>query len=183
MTEREEEIVNGCLKGDPKYQEVLYNTYSKKMYGVCLRYAPSDEAAKDLLQDGFIKVFQNLDRFKGEGSFEGWVRRIMVNHALEGLRKLSAKAQHVDVEDVHEVLQDNHHVNFNRYDMNYLLSKIQQLAPGYRAVFNLYIIEGYQHNEIAEMLGISENTSKSQLSRARKLLQDSLEDVKKAYNV
>lgn len=181
MTEREEEIVNGCLKGDPKYQEVLYNTYAKKMYGVCLRYAPNEETAQDLLQEGFIKVFQNLAGFKGEGSFEGWVRRIMVNHSLEGLRKLSARAQHVDVEEMHEVLHDN--INFSKYDMNYLLSKIQELAPGYRAVFNLYIIEGYQHNEIAEMLGISENTSKSQLSRARKLLQDSLEDVKKAYNV
>lgn len=181
MTEREEEIVNGCLKGDTKYQEVLYNTYSKKMYGVCLRYAPNEEAARDLLQDGFIKVYQNLESFKGQGSFEGWVRRIMVNNALEGLRKLSAKAQHVDVNEMHEVLHEN--INFGKYDMNYLLSKIQELAPGYRAVFNLYIIEGYQHNEIAEMLDISENTSKSQLSRARKLLQESLEDVKKAYNV
>lgn len=181
MTEREEEIVNGCLKGDTKYQEVLYNSYSKKMYGVCLRYAPSDEAARDLLQEGFIKVFQNLEKFKGEGSFEGWVRRIMVNHSLESLRRLSAKATHVDVEEMHEALTVN--VDFSRYDMNYLLSKVQELAPGYRAVFNLYIIEGYQHNEIAKMLEISENTSKSQLSRARKLLQESLEDVKKAYNV
>ncbi|HYG17228.1 MAG TPA: sigma-70 family RNA polymerase sigma factor [Bacteroidia bacterium] len=181
MTAREEEIVSGCLKGDPKYQQVLYNQYAKKMYGVCLRYAQDKEAARDILQEGFIKVFQNLQAFKGQGSFEGWVRRIMVNHALEGLRKLSNRVQHVDVEDVHEALHET--VNYSRYDMNYLLDKIQQLAPGYRAVFNLYIIEGYQHNEIAEMLGISENTSKSQLSRARKLLQESLEDVKKAYNV
>lgn len=181
MTAREEEIVNGCLKGDPKYQQVLYNQYAKKMYGVCLRYAQDKEAARDILQEGFIKVFQNLQAFKGQGSFEGWVRRIMVNHALEGLRKLSNRVQHVDVEEVHEALHET--VNYSRYDMNYLLEKIQQLAPGYRAVFNLYVIEGYQHNEIAEMLGISENTSKSQLSRARKLLQESLEDVKKAYNV
>lgn len=181
MTAREEEILNGCLKGDPKYQKVLYNVYSKKMYGVCLRYAPNREVAQDLLQDGFIKVFQNLHSFKGQGSFEGWIRRIMVNHALEGLRKLSSKAQHVDVEEVHELLHEN--LDMSKYDMNYLLSKIQELAPGYRAVFNLYIIEGYQHSEIAEMLGINENTSKSQLSRARKILQESLEDVKKAYNV
>ncbi len=181
MTEREEEIVNGCLKGNTKYQEVLYNLYSKKMYGVCMRYAPNNEAARDLLQDGFIKVFQNLSKFKGEGSFEGWVRRIMVNNALESLRKLSAKATHIDVEDMHEALQVN--VDFSKYDMNYLLSKVQELAPGYRTVFNLYVIEGYQHSEIAELLKISENTSKSQLSRARKLLQNSLEDVKKAYNV
>lgn len=181
MTAREEEIVNGCLKGDPKYQQVLYNQYAKKMYGVCLRYAQDKEGARDILQEGFIKVFQNLQAFKGQGSFEGWVRRIMVNHALEGLRKLSNRVQHVDVEEVHEALHET--VNYSRYDMNYLLEKIQQLAPGYRAVFNLYVIEGYQHNEIAEMLGISENTSKSQLSRARKLLQESLEDVKKAYNV
>jgi len=181
MTAREEEIVAGCLKGDPKYQQALYNIYSKKMYGVCLRYAADRETARDLLQDGFIKVFQNLEKFKGEGSFEGWIRRIMVNHALEGLRKLSSKVQHVDVEEIQESLHES--INFSRYDMNYLLGKIQPLAPGYKAVFNLYVIEGYQHSEIAEMLGISENTSKSQLSRARKLLQDSLEDVKKAYNV
>lgn len=181
MTEREAEIINGCLKGDAKYQEVLYNTYARKMFGVCQRYAANQENAKDLLQEGFIKVFQNLEKFKGEGSFEGWVRRIMVNHSLESLRKLSAKATHIDVDEMRESLHQN--IDYSKYDMNYLLGKIQELAPGYRAVFNLYIIEGYQHNEIAEMLDISENTSKSQLSRARKLLQDSLEDVKKAYNV
>lgn len=181
MTAREEEIVNGCLKGDPKYQKALYSQYSKKMFGVCLRYAANPDEAKDLLQDGFVKVFTNLTGFKGQGSFEGWIRRIMVNNALEGLRKLSSKAQHIDVNDVQEELFES--TNYSKYDMNYLLSKIQMLAPGYKAVFNLYVIEGYQHNEIAELLGISENTSKSQLSRARKLLQDSLEDVKKAYNV
>ena len=106
MTAREEEIVNGCLKGDPKYQQVLYNQYAKKMYGVCLRYAQDKEAARDILQEGFIKVFQNLQAFKGQGSFEGWVRRIMVNHALEGLRRLSNRVQHVDVEEVHEALHE-----------------------------------------------------------------------------
>lgn len=142
------------------------------MYAVCLRYSQNQDQAKDLLQEGFIRVFQNLNTFKGEGSFEGWVRRIMVNGCLESLRKPENKIFHEDVNDVESEL--SYEPNMRKLDVQYVLRKIQELAPGYRAVFNLFVVEGYQHQEIAEMLGISESTSKSQLSRARKLLQEML---------
>lgn len=172
MTEQERHIVQGCLRGEKSFQKQLYNQYSQKMYAVCLRYSQNQDQAKDLLQEGFIRVFQNLNTFKGEGSFEGWVRRIMVNGCLESLRKPENKFFHEDVNDVESEL--SYEPNMRKLDVQYVLRKIQELAPGYRAVFNLFVVEGYQHQEIAEMLGISESTSKSQLSRARKLLQEML---------
>jgi len=172
MTEQERHIVQGCLRGEKSFQKLLYNQYSQKMYSVCLRYSHDQDQAKDLLQEGFIRVFQNLNTFKGEGSFEGWVRRIMVNGCLESLRKPENKIFHEDVNDVESEL--SYEPNMRKLDVQYVLRKIQELAPGYRAVFNLFVVEGYQHQEIAEMLGISESTSKSQLSRARKLLQEML---------
>lgn len=172
MTEQERHIVQGCLRGEKSFQKLLYNQYSQKMYSVCLRYSQDQDQAKDLLQEGFIRVFQHLTTFKGEGSFEGWVRRIMVNGCLESLRKPENKIFHEDVNDVESEL--SYEPNMRKLDVQYVLRKIQELAPGYRAVFNLFVVEGYQHQEIAEMLGISESTSKSQLSRARKLLQEML---------
>lgn len=172
MTEQERSIVQGCLKGDKTFQKLLYNQYSQKMYSVCLRYSQGQDQAKDFLQEGFIRVFQNLASFKGEGSFEGWIRRIMVNGCLEALRKPENKIFHEDVNDVESEL--SYSPEMRKMDVQFVLKKIQELAPGYRAVFNLFIIEGYQHQEIAEMLGISESTSKSQLSRARKIVQEML---------
>ena len=169
MTEQERKIVQGCLKGEKSFQKQLYTSYAQKMYSVCLRYSSNPDQAKDLLQEGFIKVFQNLESFKGEGSFEGWIRRIVVNNCLESFRRPENKIFHEDVADVESEL--SYQPAMPKLDMQYVLKKIQGLAPGYRAVFNLFVIEGYQHIEIAEMLGISESTSKSQLSRARKLLQ------------
>jgi RNA polymerase sigma factor (sigma-70 family) len=172
MTELERNIVQGCLKGEKSFQKQLYDTYSKKMYTLCMRYSNDPDQAKDLLQDGFIKVFQNLHTFKGEGSFEGWMRRILVNVCLESFRKLENKFPHGDILEAEN--EYSTHTSFQKFDIAYVLKKIQQLAPGYRAVFNLHIMEGYPHQEIAGMLGISESTSKSQLSRARKLLQEQL---------
>lgn len=172
MTEFEKDIIGGCIRGDKSYQKKLYDTYSGKMFAVCLRYSNNYEQARDLLQEGFIKVFQNIVNFKGDGSFEGWIRRIMINGALEWLRKAEAKFIHQDVEDYQEEISFN--PDIRKLELKDILARIQQLAPGYRAVLNLYVIEGYQHHEIAVMLGISESTSKSQLSRARKVLQDSL---------
>jgi len=172
MTEQEKHIVDGCLQGKKSFQKKLYDSYSGKMFAVCLRYSKSEDQAKDMLQEGFIKVFQNLQRFKGDGSFEGWVRRIMINGCLESLRKSHNRFIHEDVSESEQQLSIQ--PDSRRYDMQYMLQKIQELSPGYRAVFNLYVIEGYQHHEIGDMLGISENTSKSQLSRARKILQESL---------
>ncbi|MBI1222696.1 MAG: sigma-70 family RNA polymerase sigma factor [Bacteroidetes bacterium] len=172
MTELERNIVQGCLRGDKSSQKQLYNQYSQKMYSVCLRYSQNTDQAKDFLQEGFIRVFQNLTSFKGEGSFEGWIRRIMINGCLEALRKPENRLFYEDVETIDAEM--SYTPDMRKLDVQYILRKIQELAPGYRAVFNLYVLEGYQHQEIAEMLDISESTSKSQLSRARKLLQEML---------
>lgn len=172
MTELEEEILSGCLRGEKHWQKRLYDHFASKMYGVCLRYSKDEDGAKDILQDGFIKVFQKLETFKREGSFEGWIRRIMVNTALEELRKQAKFGATVEAETVADELADEQAAV--SFDARVLLSKIQSLAPGYRTIFNMYVIDGFQHNEIASALGISENTSKSQLSRARKVLQEML---------
>ena len=164
--------MQGCLRGEKSFQKQLYTQYSQKMYAVCLRYSQDPDQAKDFLQEGFIRVFQNLTSFKGEGSFEGWVRRIMINGCLEALRKPENKVYHEELEAYESEL--SYQPSLQKLDVKFVLNKIQELAPGYRAVFNLYVIEGYQHQEIADMLGISESTSKSQLSRARKLLQEAL---------
>lgn len=163
------QIIQGCAKGERKFQQILYNLMSPKMFGVCLRYSNEYNSAQDLLQEGFIKVFKNIEKFRGEGSFEGWVRRIFVNTAIEHFRK------HVNMYALH----DTGTRSYEYYDGNALedlkhediLKMIQKLSTGYRTVFNLYVIEGYSHKEIGDMMGISEGTSKSQLARARYLLQ------------
>ena len=167
----EKDIIAGCLKGDRFSQEKLYQLYAGKMLGICLRYTPDRSAAEDILQEGFIKVFQNLEKFRHEGSFEGWIKRIMVNTSLERYRKNNRLYSVVDIEEVeNDVSTENFSIeNFAAKD---LLKIIQSLNPGYRTVFNLYAIEGYSHKEIAGQLGISEGTSKSQLSRARTILQE-----------
>ncbi|MBE2246317.1 MAG: sigma-70 family RNA polymerase sigma factor [Candidatus Competibacteraceae bacterium] len=151
--------------------------FASKMYGVCLRYAKDTTEAEDILQDGFIKVFQHMGSFKHEGSFEGWVRRIMVNTALERFRK---KNPLITVSEVYPIAKN---MKYDDIESNMsaaeLMQLVQKLSPGYRTVFNLYAIEGYSHQEIADMLGISEGTSKSQLARARAVLQ---EEVMKLYN-
>jgi RNA polymerase sigma factor (sigma-70 family) len=169
----EAEIVEGCKAGKRELQKALYTRFSGKMYAVCLRYSKSREEAEDILQDGFIKVFHSIQQFMGAGSFEGWIRRIIVNTALEALRKKKLDFSSFDIEQA-----ENH--NAQSFDMtsqvsaNDLLTIIQELPTGYRTIFNLYAIEGYQHKEIAVMLGISEGTSKSQLARARNMLQERL---------
>jgi len=150
-------------------QQELYNRFAGKMYAVCLRYAGNAEDAQDLLQEGFIKVFRNLDKFRAEGSFEGWVRRVFVNTSIEHFRKknylysISEKEENV-IEDADITALDN----LGEKD---IIKLIQDLSPGYRTVFNMYVIEGYSHKEIGNILGISEGTSKSQLARAKAILQ------------
>jgi RNA polymerase sigma-70 factor (ECF subfamily) len=152
------DIIQGCLEGNPRMQEQLYRQYAPKMYAVCLRYSGKPEDAQDILQDGFVKIYRNLSRFRGEGSFEGWMRRIFVNTAIEHYRKS------VKMYPVTETQE-------NQVEDKDLTRLIQGLSPGYRTVFNLYVVEGYTHREIGEMLGISEGTSKSQLARAKAILQ------------
>lgn len=171
----ETEIIQGCMKGERKFQQMLYNALSAKMFSVCLRYANEYNSAQDLLQEGFVKVFRNIEKFRGEGSFEGWVRRIFVNTAIEHYRKqVNMYALHDNGTNAYEDYHDNALETLKYED---ILKMIQKLSHGYRTVFNLYVIEGYSHKEIGELMGISEGTSKSQLARARYLLQKMITDT------
>ncbi len=163
------DLITGCIAGDRRMQESLYRKYSAKMYAVCLRYASNTDDARDLLQEGFIKVFRNLEKFRHEGSFEGWMRRVFVNTSIEHFRKkvytnsISEKEE-MAVEDASWTALDN----LAEKD---IVQLVRELSPGYRTVFNMYVIEGYSHKEIGDLLGITEGTSKSQLARAKAILQ------------
>lgn len=161
-------LIERCKSNNREAQYKLYSLLSGKMFAVCMRYAKNREEAEDLLQDGFVKVFNNIDKFRNEGSFEGWVRRIIVNTAIEEYRKSSKMYPMTNVEDSHiELFWEESSKDLELED---LLKLINSLSIGYRTVFNLYVIEGYAHKEIAKMLNITEGTSKSQLARARYLL-------------
>ena len=164
-------IIKGCLAGDRRDQELLYRRHSSKLYGVCLQYSGNDEEARDILQEGFIKIFDNLKNYKHEGSFEGWMRRIVVNTALEKFRSRHNLFRVDDIDTISEPEADPDNEDYSGLEAVDLLYIIRELPPKYRMVFNLYAIEGYSHKEIGSMLGISEGTSKSNLSRARIILQ------------
>src|SRR5690606_38979950 len=151
-------------------QEELYNRFSAKMYAVCLRYAGNTQEAEDILQEGFIKIFKKLSSFRSEGSFEGWVRRIFVNTAIEHFRRKRYLQPVTEKEE--NTLEGNYLSVLDDLAERDIMELVQQLSPGYRTVFNMYVVEGYTHKEIGDMLGISEGTSKSQLSRAKVILQD-----------
>jgi RNA polymerase sigma factor (sigma-70 family) len=164
-----EHIIKGCVAGKNSSREKLYKLYSGKMWAVCLRYARDHDQAKDILQDGFVKVFEKISQFEGRGHFEGWLRRIMVNTALAEYRKfryLSFEANSPIPEN--DESDDNVECDISVQE---LMEIIKELPPQYKMVFNLYAIEGYSHKEIAESLNISEGTSKSNLSRARDILK------------
>ncbi|MDO9510607.1 MAG: RNA polymerase sigma factor [Bacteroidales bacterium] len=169
----EAEIIRGCIKGDGRQQRRLYELYSPRMFGICLRYAQDEDDASDILQEGFIKVFTKLSEFRHEGSFEGWIRRIVVNTAINHCLKNKKHQYHYDLNDVEELIEDEK-ASFDPLQVLDLLKLVRNLPPGYRTVFNLYEIEGFAHKEIAEMMGISINTSKTQLMHARRLLQKRL---------
>lgn len=166
----DEQLVNECVSGNPIAQKKFYDLFARKMMGVCLRYASSYEEAQDVLQDGFIKIFKKLPDFESKGSLEGWVRRIMVNTALDSYRKNKKHFNDVPVDSVSYMLDKDDFIveSINAED---LLQIIHAIPEGYRIVFNLFAIEGYSHKEIAERLGVTESTSKSQYSRAKKLLR------------
>jgi RNA polymerase sigma-70 factor (ECF subfamily) len=165
-------------------QEELYKRFSGKMYAVCLRYANNAEDAQDLLQEGFIKVYRNLHRFRAEGSFEGWIRRVFVNSSIEHFRKKSLQLSKVSDKE-ESTIEDGDISALDSLAEKDIIKLIQELSPGYRTVFNLYVVEGYSHKEIGEQLQISEGTSKSQLARARAILQKKvsqyLSDTKKSF--
>jgi RNA polymerase sigma factor (sigma-70 family) len=168
-----DDIVKKCVKGDRKAQQELYKMYYSKMMGVCYRYTKNSENAKDILQDGFVKVYSNLNKYNFKGSLEGWIRRIMVNTAIDHFRK------HKDVffvDDEEGYILENSKVEssdsiYSQFGENVIMEAIQSLSPAYKTVFNLNVIEGYQHKEIAEKLNISEGTSKSNLAKAKKNLK------------
>ncbi|MGZ3845162.1 MAG: RNA polymerase sigma factor [Flavisolibacter sp.] len=151
-------------------QQELYDRFSPKMYGVCLRYAGNTEEAEDILQEGFIKIFNKINSYRGDGSFEGWIRRIFVNTAIEHFRKKTYLQPITETEE--NTVEGKYLSVLDSLAEKDIVRLIQQLSPGYRTVFNMYVVEGYTHKQIADMLGISEGTSKSQLSRAKLILQD-----------
>lgn len=174
----EKELIEGCRKGSRAAQRALYDRFSKKLMVVCLRYSKSIAEAEDILQEGFVKVFQGLDGFRQDAKLETWMTRIMVNTALNHHRKKLYLYPMVDIEktDHQEAPESLSGLHFTE-----LLAMIQSLPQGCQIVFNLFAIEGYSHKEIAEMLGISEGTSKSQFARARALLQEKLKAESKQY--
>ena len=172
---KEDDLVKGCRRGDHHAQQRLYDLYSSRMYGVCCRYVKNTMQAEDILVMAFTKVFDRISQFKGEGSFEGWIRRITVNEALNYLRKSRTMVVETDLEHAGRELDYNR--LSDHLEAEDLLKMIEKLPPGYRIVFNMYAIDGYSHKEIADQLGISENTSKSQLSRARTYLQKLLAET------
>ena len=166
-----DELIARSKAGERKAQELLYKQFASKMLGVCMRYATDRMEAEDMLQNGFIKMFKKLDDYRGEGSFEGWVRRIMVHSSIEYYRKHHKMVQVMDVTEMSNEPSVNPAAMANM-GVQDLMRLINQLSPGYKMVFNLYAIEGYSHREISEIVGITEGASKSQLSRARAILKD-----------
>lgn len=166
----EQQLIEGCRKGNRKAQKELYETYSRKMMGVCLRYVNDRETARDLLQDGFVRVFTSLDSYSGTGSFEGWMRKIFVNNALEYLRRTDILRDAADLDHTAELAGADSSV-ISRMSAAELMQVVNELPTGFRTVFNLFAIEGYSHKEIGEMLQITESTSRSQYTRAKQLLQ------------
>ncbi len=168
-----EDLIKRCKAAERKAQELLYKHFAAKMLGVCLRYATDRMEAEDMLQNGFIRVFQKINDYRGDGSFEGWIRRIMVHGAIEHYRKHHKMIQLADLEDESNELSVDPIATANLAAKD-LMVLIQRLSPGYRIVFNLYAIEGYSHKEIAAITGITEGASKSQLSRARSVLKQQI---------
>jgi RNA polymerase sigma factor (sigma-70 family) len=174
----EDQLIAGCKESELRCQKALYERLHPKMLGVCLRYAIDRDQAQDMLQDGFIKVFMKIKDFNSKGSFEGWVRKIMVNTALEHLRKAKGR-ETVSFENESVLVVEKSPSAQDQLEAQDVLSIIQQLPMGYRTVFNLFAIEGYSHEEIAKELNISVNTSYSQYHRAKSMLQRMLGSEKK----
>jgi RNA polymerase sigma factor (sigma-70 family) len=167
----EQELIDGCRKGHRSFQKALYERYCRKMTVVCLRYSKTTAEAEDILQEGFVKVFQGIKDFRQESKLETWITRIMVNTALNSQRK---KLYLFPMIDIQEIDFPEEEVSISGIHFTQLLEMIQSLPQGCQIVFNLFAMEGYNHKEIAALLGISEGTSKSQYARARTLLQEKL---------
>ncbi len=179
----EEELIKLCLKRDRKAQKMLYDKYSSMMMGVCRRYASDKSTAEDILQEGFTRVFLHLKTYSGKGSLTGWIRKIMINTAISYYHKHIKESWHDELDLARGVGDENENMGEMDFRYDELLNVIEKLPHGFRMVFNLYAIEGYKHREIAEILGIDTGTSKSQYSRARKIIQEKLAELKKTKKI
>ena len=171
-----DQLIQGCKKKEAKAQAELYKRFSGVLFSICLRYSPNKVEAEDNLQDAFITIFNKAEQFKEKGSFEGWIKRITVNTVLQKYRKQKVFAINDEAQIEDTASQD---VVDNGLPLDYLLSIIQELPQRYRLVFTMYVMDGYSHKEIGEMLGISDGTSKSNLARARGILKTKIDEYNK----
>lgn len=169
-------LIRSCVDGNRKSQKVLYDRLAPRMFSLCIRYVGDRELAEDVLQDGFITLFTRLDSYKGDGSFDGWARKIFVTTALMSLRKKDALKMSEELEVVRGMKAETT-TQLQNIGYKDLMNLVTQLPPGFRTVFNLYAVEGYSHKEISEMLGINETTSRTQFSRARSWLQNKIKEI------
>lgn len=179
----EQNIIEGCRKHDRKAQQQLWKQYSGYLLGVCMRYATDRPEAEDMLQEAFLKIFFNLGDYSGTGSFKGWLRKVTVNTAITWYHRNLRHKHHSDIEEYVTVETGTEGFEEDFYTAEDLYKVLNELSPGYRMVFNLYTIEGYRHHEIAEMLGIDVNTSKSQYSRARAILRKKIGELARIKDI
>jgi RNA polymerase sigma-70 factor (ECF subfamily) len=173
------EIIKGCAEHDRKAQQMLYDKYSRFLLGICMRYATDRSEAEDILQDSFLKIFFSIGDFSGTGSFAGWMRKVAVNTAITHYHKNLKHRYHIEIEEYVSVETGTSSFEEDLFTSDELFKVMNDLPAGYRMVFNLYAVEGYKHKEIADMLGIDTNTSKSQYSRAKAVLRDKLDKLRK----
>ncbi len=172
----DKELIECCLENDRKAQKLLYDKFSSRMLGVCLRYSRNIQEAEDMMSEGFVNIFTKLSSFKADGPFEGWMRKIMVNTSISQYRINLKHQYHQDVTEVNEI-SDNSENALEKIEARDLMKVIQQMPEGYKVIFNLCIVEGYTHKDVSEITGLSEGTSKSQLSKAKKWLKNKLEEI------
>ena len=178
----EMQLVEGCINQSRKSQEEVFSKLYGRLYSICMRYSDDPDEAKDVLQNGFIKVFKGIENYKGDGSFEGWIKRIVVNTAIDNYRRKKVKPVITDSDLTDKIGQTTAEKEesdsiYNQVPVSVITESVQRLSPAYRTVFNLYVMEGHNHNEIAEMLDISVGTSKSNLSKARLNLRKMLQPL------
>lgn len=178
----EQDIIAGCKKGKTDCQKALYERYSSDLMGICLRYAKNQMEAEDILQDAFIKIFTKIDTYRGEGTFASWLKRITVHTAINAYHKTAAKASEVDIDEFNGNIEDFTITETDSLTVQLLLRFIEELPDGYRTAFNLYEIDGYSHKEIAEMLGCSPVTVRTQLFKAKEQLKRKIEKHLKNKN-
>jgi len=173
------QIIEGCARHERKAQKVLYEKYSRLLMGICMRYASNKAEAEDILQDSFLKIFFRITDYSGTGSFVGWLRKVVVNTAITNYHVNLKYRYHVEIEEYVSVESGSAGFDEDFFTADELYKVLNELPRGYRMIFNLYAVEGYKHKEIAEMMGIDTNTSKSQYSRAKAVIRDKLEKLGK----